>query len=150
MTCQGINFPGHFIVEVGGVLVDPLTMLAVGPEQLSAGKLDAVSLQRMMQPASAQMLGLRMLNNIKAFHLHHRDLASALDIIDYQLALSDMDVDLAASLHFERGEIWQQLGAYSVATKAFEACVGLAPDSGLGQKAQTRVNQLADRAEVLH
>ena len=60
------------------------------------------------------------------------------------------DFDLAGSLHFERGEIWQQLGAYSVARTAFEACVGLAPDSELGQQAQARVSQLADRAEVLH
>ncbi len=133
----GINHPGHFLARIGDLLVDPLTMSALGDD--SAIAVD----QR--QRATPRALGLRMLNNLKALHMQIRDWSAALDIIDYQMSLCEgAEAELSASLHFERGEMWQQLGSRDMARAAFQMCASLSANGDLAAEARARAAALED------
>ena len=150
LSAHGVNFPGHFLVSIGEQLVDPLNMQVISAAQLNNDKMDEAQVQRLLHPASAQMLGLRMLNNIKALHLNKRDWAQALDQVDYQLALCADEAELCASLHFERGEYWQQLGAIEAARDAYNLCAELSQTPKLIAQARQQAQTLSGRGEVLH
>lgn len=150
LSGHGVNFPGHFLVSINDRLVDPLRMQVIDPAQLSNAKIDEAQVQRLLNPASPQMVGLRMLNNIKALHLNTRDWARALDQVDYQLALCAGEAELCASLHFERGEYWQQLGAIEAARDAYNLCAELSQTPKLIAQARQQAQSLSGRGEVLH
>ena len=135
LDCYGINYPGHFLVETDNTLIDPLNMQLVDREVTAA--------RGALERASPRMLGLRMLNNIKAQHMHARDWSRALDIIDFQMDLSSgADAELGASLHYERGELWEQLGDPAMARDAFTACAEASPYPELAAKARDRAAAL--------
>ena len=88
-------------METSNTLIDPMKMQLIDREVTA----ERASLER----ASPRMLGLRMLNNVKAQHMHGRNWSRALDIIDFQMGLAGEDAELSSSLHYERGELWEQL-----------------------------------------
>ena len=153
LSSEGINFPGHFLVSVNSQLIDPLRMEFVEPGQLQTSDLDEAKVQRLLQPATPTLFGLRMLNNLKMQYLQSQDARSwahVLSLIDYQVALAAGDAALLATLEYERAELWEHLGAYSVAREAFMQCAQSSPVPELRAKAQTRASRLADRDETLH
>lgn len=150
LETYGVNFPGHFIVNIAGNLVDPATMQVVDAAQFGEHKLKASASNSLMQPATPLMLGLRMLNNVKAYYLHHQNMADALNVLDFQLAMSRQDAMLVSTLHFERGEIWGRLGAYTAAKGAFAACVDAAPTSAIADKARRQLARSDWPDEILH
>lgn len=120
----GVNFPGHFLAEVDGVLVDPFVM-----EPRDRGELierlpqQARSLtdEALFAPASPQAVGLRMLNNIKVAFAQSAAWDRTLDVVDAQLALSPR----LPALHLERGELWWRLGVAAAARAAFQRALEL-------------------------
>ena len=159
---HGVNYPGHFLVSIQGQLVDPLSMLPVELAQLPGARLDReqapalvqvpalVQEPDLMQQATPKMVGLRMLNNVKAYYLNRREWARVLDVIDYQLAIAGSDKALSGSLHYERGEFWEQLGANSAAAQAYQMCAETCPQKRLADKARARATELGRQAETLH
>jgi regulator of sirC expression with transglutaminase-like and TPR domain len=150
---EGINFPGHFLVAIDARLVDPLTMEFLSPAQLQSEQLDAQAVQKLLQPATPMVLGLRMLNNLKMQYLQSADgqnWMQVLTLIDYQAAMASEDEALLATFHFERAELWERLGAFSLARDEFLQCVQISPLTQLRNKAQARADQLAGQTETLH
>ncbi len=132
---HGINYPGHFLVEISNTLIDPMKMQLIDREVTA----ERASLER----ASPRALGLRMLNNIKAQHMHARDWSRALDIIDFQMSLAGgEDAELSASLHYERGELWERLGSPGMARAAFLHCAETSAYRDLAAKARSRAEDL--------
>ena len=150
LQSYGINFPGHFLVQVGDSLVDPLRMQLVSLAQLDSSGLSGEELHRFMQPASAQALGLRMLNNLKNVYAKVQDWHRVLDALDCQLGLAGADSDMAGLLHFERGEMWEQAGVASIARDAYRACLDAGVSRDLAAKATARLAALDGRDETLH
>ena len=150
LVSHGVNYPGHFLVSIAGQLFDPLRMQPLDMDQLRGDALDEESLHSLMQAATPKMFGLRMLNNVKAVHMHAHDWASALDVVDYQLAIAGDDPALSASLYYERGEFWEQVGAFAAAAEAFQRCAEISPYRELAGKASERAEELAQRSETLH
>ncbi len=147
----GVNFPGHFLLRLEDYLIDPLTFNVLTDEDLAQIRQRAeADEQRLLQPATVQMIGLRMLNNIKAQYIAQRDFARALEVVDLQLACSVDQAELVSSFHFERGEYWQQLGLNAAARDAYLLCAGLCPYPQLAHKAQELADQLEDKGETFH
>ena len=142
MQSFGINYPGHFLIKVGDDLVDPLGLSILKPDDLS----ETVDLNN---PAPVSMIALRMLNNLKTLGLQRGDFSNALDIIDVQLAIS-MDAESSSSLHFERGELWLELGAIGMARSAFIMCAETCPYPALAERARKRAGQLRVDDQTLH
>ncbi len=150
LNSYGINFPGHFLVQVDDGLVDPLRMQPVTTAQLQDSGLSDAELQQFLQPASPQALGLRMLNNLKANFINQQQWQYALELLDCQLAMTRTDTEMAALLQFERGELWEQIGAVRVAKDAYEACMATATNTELVNKANARIAGLDGIDETLH
>ncbi len=150
LTAWGINFPGHFLVSLEDRLVDPLSLQFIDEAQLLKRGDTPADLGRHLLPASPQSFVLRMLNNLKALQMAQQEWSGALDLIDYQAAICADDNALLATLDYERGQCWVQLGAYAVAAEAFALCADRTTEPELARQAQERVEQLRRRTEVLH
>ncbi|MCR9258659.1 MAG: hypothetical protein NXH95_02985 [Pseudomonadaceae bacterium] len=150
LSASGINFPGHFLVSVEDRLIDPLSLEFVDETHLTKPGDTPADLGRHLLPASPKSFVLRMLNNLKALQMAQQDWSGALDLIDYQAAICADDNALLATLDYERGQCWVQLGAYAVAAEAFARCADKTTEPELARQAQERVEQLRRRTEVLH
>ena len=150
LSAWGINFPGHFLVSLENRLVDPLSLQFVDEAELLKRGETPADLGRHLLPASPKSFVLRMLNNLKAYQMAHQLWSGALDLIDYQAAICADDNALLATLDYERGQCWVQLGAYAVAAEAFMRCAEKTAEPELARQAQERVAQLRRRTEVLH
>jgi regulator of sirC expression with transglutaminase-like and TPR domain len=155
LGCHGVNYPGHFLVSIEGQLVDPVHMRPMDLSQLAGNDFDVQNAPDLMQQTTPKMLALRMLNNVKAYHLGRRSWSQALEMIDYQLAAAGedrtgQDKALCASLYYERGEFWEQLGGFAAAAEAYQKCSEISPYKELARKAQMRAVELSSRNETLH
>ena len=139
LRAYGLNYPGHFLVEVDGVILDPVSLNRLEPEQLNAD----------VPQATPRMIALRMMNNLKALALNAHDLVEALNLVDVQMAIAEDRVS-TSTLHYERGELWQRLGAYQMAREAFLACASISPIADLSQRAEERARALDERTDTLH
>lgn len=144
LQCHGINYPGHFLVSLEQTVVDPLSMQPLGAEDIA--RMDV----RALVPAGEQSIGLRMLNNLKALSAAARDWSRLLDLLDYQVALTGTDEALASTLHFERAEVWEQLGVLDLAREAYMECASSCPHPDLAQRAQERAGELPSEGGTIH
>ena len=151
MTALGINFPGHFLVRIDEQVIDPVGMDILLPQHLKQMTQHMESpLHAILQPATPQMIALRMLNNLKALHASVGDFVAVLEVMDLQLSVVDEQAEMLASLHFERGEYWQKLGAVGAARDAYHKCAQISVYPQLTRKAQQLADKLDGTDETLH
>lgn len=142
----GVNYPGHFLVRVGDELVDPFEMEPVSEADCLA-RLPAAHRQDAFVRAPARMMALRMLNNLKYEFAASACFDRAVEMLDYQLAVSPGE----ASLYLERGEFWLRLGALRAAGADFERCRDVAgADSELGRAADAQLARISGRQDTVH
>jgi regulator of sirC expression with transglutaminase-like and TPR domain len=145
-TAHGINFPGHFLVRVGNTLIDPFDMVVTSEnERLAAIEQDRTSVD-MFEPISTESIALRMLNNVKYQFAREHSWNRALDMLSCQCAI----VPDEAVFHFERGEIWRQLGAMSAAQDAYTTALGFASDSGIIKACRKRIAETGGGSGLVH
>ncbi|HBK17950.1 MAG TPA: hypothetical protein DDZ38_04870 [Gammaproteobacteria bacterium] len=145
LEAEGINFPGHFLLNIQSELVDPISLQVIKPPSLK----DAPS-KILLRRASTRMIGLRMLNNIKNVYLGLQDWRNVLEITDYQMAIASQDAQILASLHFERGECWQRLASKQAAIDEYVACMAISDDQDLSAEASNRVETLSGAPAIVH
>ncbi len=108
---HGLNAPGHFLVQVNGVVVDPAAMRPIEPKPGAA-----------LPEASNVDITLRMLNNVKLLLAQSQRQDEALAVIDCQLAVvaALQAHSLRDQLRFEQGEYWRALGVPEMARQSYE------------------------------
>lgn len=155
LRAAGVNFPGHFLVEVEDGLVDPFLLAPVDRaqcvERLPA-EARGVPWGRLFAPATPLAVGLRMLNNVRLGHARRGAWHQALNIVDAQLRLAPDQ----PSLHYERGALWRRIGLTAPARAAFESALALSAAGG-GEEAQAvrvaaaaQLSALGDANDTLH
>jgi regulator of sirC expression with transglutaminase-like and TPR domain len=148
----GLNFPGHFLVQVDAVTVDPFVMQPVVRQDLVSqlpAEARALSEAQLFAPASAVAVGLRMLNNIKLAHLTAAAWHRALDIVDAQLRLAPHQ----SLLHLERGDLWRRVGLAQAARAAYQQALALASAADaedVRKAAEARLGDLGDARDIIH
>jgi len=154
-AATGLNFPGHFLVQIDELIVDPFAMQPVAREELLAQLPAELRLQptaQLFAPASTVAVGLRMLNNVKLAHLSAAAWHRALDIVDAQLRLAPKQ----SALQFERGDLWLRLGLSQPARAAFEQALALADElppvaaEEVRRVAQARLDSLGGASDTIH
>jgi len=148
-AASGINFPGHFLVRVGEVLVDPFQMVETTEQDCLASLPTQVSRQGAFAVADGRAIAQRMFNNLKYHFGNIGQFHRALELLDCQLSLAPHD----AGLLFEQGEFWLRLGSIQGARSAFEQALLAADTAGssdLAALAKRRLDALADRSDTLH
>ena len=151
LRASGVNFPGHFLLDVEGDLVDPVTMQPVAGEQIQqllqrlGGEVPTASLLRRTQPAD---VALRMLNNLKALALQTQDYEETLQLLDLQLAIAEGTS--AVALQVERGNVWLHLGHKEVASQCFTLAASQTDDEALLAQIFERLQSAGGPEGVLH
>ena len=129
MQAHGVNYPGHFLLQVDDELIDPIGLSVVQRDGLPHP--EGVLADELFSPANAMMIGFRMLNNVKAYNLRLQNWRGMLVVSDYQLALAHAEPSLSGMVHFERGEYRQQVGESDAAleeyTRAALICANAVP-----------------------
>lgn len=147
MPAIGINFPGHFLVDVGGCLVDPFTLRAIDAAEWRA-RIAATGLPReqALKPATPTDVVLRMLNNLRGLAQSREDHERALELSDYQLSLAPR----LAELRLVRADLWAVLGAPERAREELEAALAFAPAAALAAHLRERLAGLDAAPRTLH
>lgn len=117
---SGINYPGHFLVDIAGQLIDPYRgALTDRPacERLLLEAGYAGPLADAFRATTARDIALRMLNNARGVFDAAGRWADALELLDHQQLLAPDEVELC----FERARLWVGAGSLDMAREVLEA-----------------------------
>lgn len=147
LEALGINFPRHFLVTIGDVLVDPYRMeattIAACREWLRRNR---VAEDGAFNIAAPEDVVLRMLNNVRMTIQRQGDFVRALDVSDYQL----MIVPDAYGLYIERADAWLRLGAPEMVADELEQAAAHAPDDAVRDRLKDRIAQARRMKSAIH
>ncbi len=130
LRCDGIGYPGHFIVRCGepddGIYVDPFHQGArLDREELLAGlrgrDLGGASPESFLAAVTQRQILQRMLNNLRSVFCEQADIERWLGTVDLALCLEPWNTDLIG----ERGMLRYRLGAYDLALDDLERYAGV-------------------------
>ncbi len=152
LSAHGVALPGHFVVMLDEVVIDPfdggarLTLTDCERIVRKASSLDIAQLTAaMLEPTAPRAIVLRMLNNLKSAWLQRSETEAALCAVDMVLALlpnQPSDLRLRAGLLME-------LGAFRAALNDIETCLREPTPPDLRSLEKTAQN-LRDRIGQLH
>jgi len=135
---QGVNFPRHFLVTIGDVLVDPYAVAPTTLENCRKWLADNnVSEQGAFDLTRPKDVVLRMLNNARILIQNRGDFVRALDISDYQLLV----VPDYYGLYVERADSWLGLNAPEMVVAELEKAAERAPDAKTAERLRERIAQ---------
>ena len=147
LTTAGINFPGHFLVSIGGQLTDPYALRRIDDAECRARvAATGVSKGQALKIATAPEIVLRMLNNLRGIAQGREDFERALELIDYQLVLAPRMLELRLS----RADLWQMIGAPERGRQDLETALLLNPSAGLAAQINERLQQISANRPTLH
>ena len=134
----GVNFPRHFLVTIGDLLVDPY---AVSPTSIDNCRRwleeNQVDEAGAFNIADAADITMRMLNNVRMLVQGQGDYSRALEISDYQLMIAPESY----GLYVERADAWLGLRAPEMVVHELEQAVRHAPDEAMAARLQERIEQ---------
>ena len=142
---QGLNFPGRFLTRMNDLLIDPLTLQPVTKEACLK-QLTDMPPRDPFAVATSPVIALRMLNNVKAQLLEQAKLDQVLEVLRYQMLLLPDNPEL----HFERGQVWELIGAPDAARQSYAKVEEAAASSSLRQAAKRKLDDLEDENTVWH
>jgi regulator of sirC expression with transglutaminase-like and TPR domain len=132
LPVYGVSFPGHFLVKYVGtpeIIIDPFFGVVI-TQQECAQRLHGIYGPkarfdpRLLHPAGAREILVRMLCNLKQVYVDTADFDRALACVDRILLLRP---DEPRELR-DRGILYQRLECYAAALRDFERYLRLAPD----------------------
>ena len=155
MEVEGVGFPGHFLVRVGGkrgVYQDPFNGGALldgsGLRQLAAKFLGAEMALHpsYLEPVDAHTITVRMLANLKNAHRRRGDYARAMLACDHLVELTQ-----APEHRRDRGLLAHALRTYRVATEDLAAYLEARPNAKDAHLISLALEEALEQADqVLH
>ncbi len=138
LEAMGVNFPRHFLVTIGGALVDPFGLRVTSREECTAWlRANRVGEAGAFAQATPREVTLRMLNNARMLVQRGGDPARALTISDYQLLI----VPEMYGIYVERADLWMALGAPEMVAEELERAVQYAPSEEIAKRLRERARQ---------
>ena len=147
LDALGVNFPRHFLVTIGDLLVDPYRIAPTSIEACRRWlKENGVGEEDAFNVATPSDIVLRMLNNVRMILQQRGDYVRALEISDYQLLI----VPDAYGLYVERADAWLSLNAPEMVVDELEKAAERAPDEALEARLRERIEQARRLKSVVH
>lgn len=154
LPCQGVSFPGHFLIKCrvhgGHVVLDPFNqgaslggseLVALAARVLGHDALAGDALGQLLVAVPKRSILLRLLRNLKLIHLQADRPEQALMVLDKMLHL---DPSSAVDLR-DRGKIYEDMEATRAALADYRSYLALVPDGPDAAHLRARVVVL-DRA----
>ena len=155
MEVEGLGFPGHFLVRVGGpdgVYQDPFNrgelLDGAGLRKLAAQFLGAEMALHpsYLEPVDCLTITIRMLANLKSAHRRQGDYARAMLACDHLVELTQ-----APEHRRDRGLLAHALRTYGAASEDLAAYLEARPDAKDAQVISLALEEARDQANlVLH
>lgn len=155
MVVEGVGFPGHFLVRVGGpegVYQDPFNrgeiLDGVGLRKLAAQFLGAEMALHpsYLEPVDCLTITIRMLANLKTAHRRQGDYARAMLACDHLVELTQ-----APEHRRDRGLLAHALRTYGAASEDLAAYLEARPDAKDARVISRALEEARDQANlVLH
>ena len=142
---RGLNFPGRFLTRMNDLLIDPLTLRPVTKEACLKQLTDMPPRDPFAE-ATSPMIALRMLNNVKTQLLEEAKFDRVLEVLRCQMILLPDNSELL----FERGQVWELVGAPDAARQSYAKVVEGATSSGLRRAARRKLDDVGDENTVWH
>ena len=134
----GINFPRHFLVRTGDVLLDPYKMAPTSVETCRKWlKENDISEDGAFDVAAPRDIAQRMLNNVRSTVHERGDFARSLEITDYQLMITPNSY----ALHLERADAWLALEAPEMVATELEKAMRNAPTENIADRLRQRLER---------
>ena len=156
LQVDGVGFPGHFLCKVrlqgGELVVDPFHRgQLLGVDDLKKLLASAVGEKvkfdpRLLQPAKAREILLRMLQNLRGLYQQRDDIPRALSAVDRILLLAPED---ARALR-ERAQLYEKLGGSAAAAADLEKVLQLEPGAPDAGALRAQVLRLRGTSEYLN
>ena len=147
LEALGVNFPRHFLVTIGDLLVDPYRVAPTSIETCRAWlKENNVKEDDAFAIATPTDIVVRMLNNVRLLVHQNRDFLRSLEISDYLLLI----VPDAYGLYVERADAWLGLNAPEMVVAELEKAAERAPDEAIEARLRERVAQAKKLKSVVH
>jgi regulator of sirC expression with transglutaminase-like and TPR domain len=132
LPVYGVSFPGHFLAKYVGdaeIIIDPFfgTVITTAECTQRLQRIYGAEAQldrRLLRPAGAREILVRLLSNLKQVYVHKGDFTRALACVDRILLLAP---DTPRELR-DRGILYQRLECFAAALHDFERYLHLAPD----------------------
>lgn len=149
LQCDGIGYPGHFIVRYGGpenpIFVDPFQQGARIDRtellaRLRSSRIGTANPEVFLAAVTRRQVLQRLLNNLHAIFRDRRDLDRWYNVLELQLRLEPWN----AALVGERGMLHYRLGRLEEAFCDLEAYVS----SGVRSEASTGAIRLLDQLRL--
>jgi len=150
LAVDGIGLPGHFVVRVGGTLVDPFHGGAVVSEDDCQKRLDRIYGGRvrldetMMAACERKAILARTLRNLKAIYTKAGDFIRALNVVELLLRIDPGSLEEMR----DRGMLHASLDCYALAAGELEEYLdktGNAPGSAEVRQKAAELRALAAR-----
>lgn len=150
LVCEGVGYPGHFIVRCGGedepIYVDPFHQGArLDRQELLAGlrghNLNGARPESFITAVTRRQLLQRMLLNLHTIFRERRDIERWRLVVDLLLCIEPWN----AALVGERGMLHYRLGDAEAALADLESYVDAAGTDGAGSGALRLLDQLRSR-----
>jgi regulator of sirC expression with transglutaminase-like and TPR domain len=158
LPLHGVSFPGHFLVKCtvpeGAVVLDPYSGgISLGLQDLQkrlrdvrGGEVSRAIVAELLVSASNKEIIVRLLRNLKAIYLRERELAKALPIMDWIVAI----VPGEAPEQRDRGMIYQELECPRAALADFEAYLQRSPEWEDAGEIRERIVELRKQVAKLN
>ena len=147
LEALGVNFPRHFLITIGDLLVDPYAVAPTSVENCRAWlRENKVGEEGAFGIADAGDIVLRMLNNVRMLVQSLGDFTRALEIADYQLVV----VPDSYALRVERADAWLGLRAPEMVVEELEHAVRHAPDEATAERLRERIEQARRMKSVVN
>lgn len=138
LAAAGVNFPRHFLVTIGDVLVDPYAMAPTTAADCRAWlKRNDMREEDAFDKADPVDIAMRMLNNVRNVAHERGDFVRSLDLSDYQL----MIVPNSYILRAERADAWLGLEAPEMVVAELEQAVAHAPTKRIAERLRGRLER---------
>ena len=150
----GISFPGHFLLQYGGlsnVIVDPFSGRELSRadcqnmlKQIAGAR--ATLRDEYFEPASNRAILIRILDNLKQIFWRRKSWKESKACIDRQLLLLPQRVEFSIQL----GAVYEMQGNTLLAQHTYTSVLTETSDERLRQLAGQRLLGMASKAKTLH
>jgi regulator of sirC expression with transglutaminase-like and TPR domain len=148
LPVEGVGLPGHFVVRVKGILVDPFHGGAVLSEQDCQKRLDRVYGGRlrlddsMLAPCERKAILARTLRNLKAIYTKAGDIGRALNVVELILRVEPGALEEMR----DRGMLHAALDCYALAARELEEYLEKAGNAPGNEPVRQKIAELRANA----
>lgn len=156
LNVDGVGFPGHFLVNVGGreneIIIDPFNSGAIKSRQSLDELLHGLYGDRVvfraefLDAVTKKQLLTRMLTNLKAIYRNEGNLVKSLSVVERLLILDPLSADHLR----DRGVIYLKLECFNQARADFETYLSRKPDADDASEVREEIIKLARQLAQIH